>query len=145
MDSVEISLLTCQPHDEVYSLYGHTAIRYHDLRQGGTDLAFNYGVFDFKKPHFVARFVFGLTDYELGAYPYHYFQQEYRRFGSMVTEQVLNLTPEEKLLLHDALAALALPKNRKTDFGDFAGKWSESETAAFNARVARGIDAEDWQ
>ncbi len=31
MDSVEISLLTCQPHDEIYSLYGHTAIRYHEL------------------------------------------------------------------------------------------------------------------
>ena len=112
MDSVEISLLTCQPHDEVYSLYGHTAIRYHDLRPGGTDLAFNYGVFDFKKPHFVARFVFGLTDYELGAYPYHYFQQEYRRFGSMVTEQVLNLTPEEKLMLHDALAINLRPENK---------------------------------
>ena len=112
MDSVEISLLTCQPHDEVYSLYGHTAIRYHDLRPGGTDLAFNYGVFDFKKPHFVARFVFGLTDYELGAYPYHYFQQEYRRFGSMVTEQVLNLTPEEKLMLHNALAINLRPENK---------------------------------
>ena len=112
MDSVEISLLTCQPHDEVYSLYGHTAIRYHDLRPGGYDLAFNYGVFDFKKPHFVARFVFGLTDYELGAYPYHFFQREYRRFGSMVTEQVLNLTPEEKLALHDALAINLLPENK---------------------------------
>jgi len=40
---------------------------------------------------------------------------------------------------------LVLPKNRKTDFGDFAGKWNESETAAFNASVARGIDAEDRQ
>ena len=112
MDSVEISLLTCQPHDEVYSLYGHTAIRYHDLRPGGYDLAFNYGVFDFRKPHFVARFVFGLTDYELGAYPYQLFQQEYRRFGSMVTEQVLNLTPEEKLMLHDALAINLRPENK---------------------------------
>ncbi len=27
MDSVEISLLTCQPRQSVYSLYGHTAIR----------------------------------------------------------------------------------------------------------------------
>ena len=112
MDSVEISLLTCQPHDEVYSLYGHTAIRYHDLRPGGFDLAFNYGVFDFKKPHFVARFVFGLTDYELGAYPYKYFLEEYRRFGSMVTEQVLNLTSEEKLILHEALAMNLRPENK---------------------------------
>ena len=112
MDSVEISLLTCQPHDEVYSLYGHTAIRYHDLRPGGYDLAFNYGVFDFKKPYFVARFVFGLTDYELGAYPYRLFLEEYRRFGSMVTEQVLNLTDEEKLELHDALAINLRPENK---------------------------------
>ena len=112
MDSVEFSLLTCQPHDEVYSLYGHTAIRYHELKPGGLDLAFNYGVFDFKKPHFVARFVFGLTDYELGAYPYKYFVREYRRFGSMVTEQVLNLTDEEKMTLHDALAINLRPENR---------------------------------
>ena len=112
MDSVEFSLLTCQPHDEVYSLYGHTAIRYHELKPGGLDLAFNYGVFDFKKPHFVARFVFGLTDYELGAYPYKYFVKEYRRFGSMVTEQVLNLTDEEKMALHDALAINLRPENK---------------------------------
>ena len=95
MDSVEICLLTCQPHDEVYSLYGHTAIRYHDLRKGGIDAAFNYGVFNFHAPYFALRFVFGLTDYELGVFPYAAFEKEYRYFGSMVTEQVLNLSNEE--------------------------------------------------
>ena len=104
MDSVEISLLTCQPHDEVYSLYGHTAIRFHDQRKGtAIDAAFNYGVFDFKKPLFALRFVFGLTDYELGAYPYHLFLEEYRHLGCMVTEQVLNLTGEEKKQMREAL------------------------------------------
>ena len=113
MDSVEISLLTCQPHDEVYSLYGHTAIRFHDFhKKDGIDVAFNYGVFNFHAPHFVARFVFGLTDYELGAYPYHLFQREYRHFGSMVTEQVLNLTAQEKLQLREALSNNLRPENR---------------------------------
>ena len=112
MDSVEISLLTCQPHDEIYSLYGHTAIRYHDLRKGGMDIAFNYGIFNFHKPFFVLRFIFGLTDYELGAYPFHLFQQEYQRFGSMVTEQVLNLTDEEKAALQQALAINMQDENR---------------------------------
>jgi len=111
MDSVEISLLTCQPHDEIYSLYGHTAIRYHELWQGGLDAAFNYGVFNYRAPHFVLRFIFGLTDYELGAYPYSLFQGEYRHFGSMVTEQVLNLTNEEKMRLRLALAENLLPEN----------------------------------
>lgn len=113
MDSVEISLITCQPHDEVYSLYGHTAIRFHDLRKSTSiDIAFNYGVFDFKKPHFVGRFVFGLTDYELGAYPFELFLEEYRHFGSMVTEQVLNLTNEEKNRLRLALAENLKPENK---------------------------------
>ena len=69
----------------------------------GGDIAFNWGVFNFEAPHFVTRFVFGLTDYELGGYPYPLFQQEYRRFGCMVTEQVLNLSSPEKLRLYKAL------------------------------------------
>ena len=31
---MEVSLLTCEPHDEIYSLYGHTAIRIQDKRPG---------------------------------------------------------------------------------------------------------------
>ena len=112
MDSVEISLLTCQPHDEIYSLYGHTAIRYHELTKGGIDAAFNYGVFNYDAPLFGLRFVFGLTDYELGAYPTPLFQKEYRHFGSMVTEQVLNLTNDEKLKLRMALVDNLRPNNK---------------------------------
>ena len=110
LDSIEVSLLTCQPHDEVYSLYGHTALRWHDLRTG-LDIAFNWGVFNFKAPHFVTRFVFGLTDYELGAYPYNIFQKEYRHFGSMVTEQVLNLNGEEIARLKGLLDQNLQPEN----------------------------------
>ena len=64
-DSIRISLLTCMPRPYVYSLYGHTAIRYENLTQG-IDIAINYGIFSFSKPYFVLRFVFGLTDYEMG-------------------------------------------------------------------------------
>ena len=112
LDSVEVSLLTCQPHDEVYSLYGHTALRWHDMHDGQADLAFNWGVFNFRAPHFVLRFVFGLTDYELGGYPYNIFQNEYRHFGSMVTEQVLNLSAEEKQRLYNALNENLREENR---------------------------------
>ena len=111
MDSVEISLLTCSPHEEIYSLYGHTALRWHDLRND-EDVAFNWGIFNFKKPYFVLRFVFGLTDYELGAIPMKYFVQEYRSVGSSVTEQVLNLTAEEKQRIYEALIRNLQPENR---------------------------------
>ena len=39
-DSITVSLLTCSPGDEVYSLYGHTAIRYTDYNNG-VDVAVN--------------------------------------------------------------------------------------------------------
>lgn len=110
-DSVEVSLLTCAPHEEVYSLYGHTALRWHDLHTGD-DLAFNWGVFNFKKPFFVARFVFGLTDYELGITPFEPFAAYYKRWGAMVTEQVLNLSSVEKSRLQKLLADNYLPENR---------------------------------
>ena len=110
-DSVEVSLLTCSPHDEIYSLYGHTAIRYHDLRTG-EDWTFNYGVFNFKASFFVARFLFGLTDYELGVVPFSVFKAEYQRFGCTVTEQVLNFTPKEKQALRRALEENYKPENR---------------------------------
>ena len=110
-DSLEISLITCSPHEEVYSLYGHSALRVHDLRTG-KDAVFNWGVFNFKAPHFVSRFVFGLTDYELGVGDFQAFCAYYKRWGSSVTEQVLNLTETEKQQVMAALADNLRPENR---------------------------------
>lgn len=110
-DSVVVSLLTCSPGTEVYQLYGHTALRVTDSRRH-LDLVFNYGVFDFRTPHFTWRFILGQCDYQVAAYPYELFLEEYRERGSSVTEQVLNLTPTETLRLCQALALNALPENR---------------------------------
>ena len=110
-DSLHIYLLTCSPHQEVYSLYGHTAIRMEN-RNNGTDYAINYGVFDFRKPFFVLRFVFGLTDYEMGIYETSIFKDEYRYYGSGVTQQEINLTPEEKMKFFAAVDENYKPENR---------------------------------
>ena len=109
MDSVEVSLLTCSPHEEIYSLYGHSALRWHE---GQTDLVFNWGMFSFSKPYFALRFVFGLTDYELAAYPFERFWPYYQQWGSSITEQVLNLTNDEKRHLKKLLAENLEPENR---------------------------------
>ena len=116
MDSVEVSLLTCSPHEEIYSLYGHSAIRWHDLHQEGPtkgqDLIFNWGMFSFSKPYFALRFVFGLTDYELVCMDYSRFWPYYQKWGSSITEQVLNLTPAEKRKIQHALAENLREENR---------------------------------
>lgn len=111
MDSVDISLLTCSPHQEVYSLYGHTAIRVND-RRTGRDIAVNYGMFSFAKPYFVLRFVFGLTDYEMGIEAFEDFCRIYAYYGSSVTEQMLDLLPDEKIRILQALEVNYRPENR---------------------------------
>ena len=110
-DSVEVSLMTCAPHEEVYSLYGHSALRWHDLHTG-QDLVFNWGVFNFQKPFFVLRFVFGLTDYELGVTGFQPFVDYYQKWGAMVSEQILDLTSKEKAQLQLLLAENYRPENR---------------------------------
>ena len=109
-DSLEISLLTCAPHDEIYSLYGHTAIRVKDKSQG-FDMVVNYGLFDSSAPNFVLRFIFGLTDYSMGITSFEIFRQEYAYYGSQVTQQTLDLTEEEKAHIMEAISVNSLPEN----------------------------------
>lgn len=111
MDSIEISLLTCSPGTEVYSLYGHTALRVRDYTRD-VDLVFNYGVFSFNAPHFVWRFVLGQCDYEVCALYYDSFLQEYQERGSSVVEQTLNLTPSESSRLFQRLLVNIQKENR---------------------------------
>lgn len=100
--NIEVSVLTCSPGQEVYSYYGHTAIRVKD-RNMGTDHVFNYGVFDFNSENFLWRFVLGQTDYMCVATPWEYFIPEYEKRGSSLVAQVLNLTEAEAMNVRDYL------------------------------------------
>lgn len=110
-DSIRLSLLTCAPGEEIYSLFGHTAIRYENPSQG-IDVVFNYGLFSFNTPNFIFRFSLGETDYQLGATDYERFAAEYAFFGRSVWQQTLNLTDEEKTELIRLLQENYRPENR---------------------------------
>ena len=101
-DSAVISLITCSPGEEVYSKFGHTAIRINDSLHG-VDLVFNYGIFSFETENFYYKFIKGETDYQLGIYDTRYFLPEYAQRNSMVWEQVLNLTTSERRNLINSL------------------------------------------
>ena len=102
LDSVDISLLTCGPGQEVWSYYGHTALRIED-HVHGTDLAVNWGMFSFKQDFFILRFVFGMTDYQIGIFPMEHFIAEYSSEGRWVRQQRLALTREEKIKILSAI------------------------------------------
>ncbi len=117
-DSIRISLLTCAPGSEIYSLFGHTAIRCENLTKK-EDWVFNYGMFSFNTPNFVYRFVKGETDYQLGVIEYPYFEGEYAMRGSSVYQQELNLTPEEKDGIIRLLRENYRPANRTYRYNYF--------------------------
>ena len=114
-----ISLLTCSPSDDaVFTLYGHTAIRVFDPATT-VDFVFGYGMFDDSKPNFIYRFAKGETDYALGVDDFNRFLIEYVMRGSEVCEQILNLLPEEKEALWQALCLNSLPENRMYRYNFF--------------------------
>ena len=118
VDSVEISLLTCGPGHEVYSLYGHTALRYND-RRTGEDWVINYGMFSFRQRFFILRFVFGLTDYEMGIIPFQDFMAEYQAEGRWVYQQTLNLSTGDKFAIRTAIQDNYREENRTYRYNFF--------------------------
>ncbi len=110
-DSIRFSLLTCGAGEEIYSLFGHTAIRYENFTRG-IDAVFNYGIFSFNTPNFILRFTLGETDYQLGVTSYKQFAYEYTWTGRDVWQQTLNLNAEEKKKLLALLEENYLPQNR---------------------------------
>lgn len=111
-DGKRVSVLTCSPGEEVYELFGHTALRVTDS-ENGADLVFNYGLFSFDEPNFIWRFVLGETDYLLGVADYNSFMAQYEARGSGVTEQVLNLDSAQVMTLLQSLYHNIQPDNRK--------------------------------
>ncbi len=117
--SSKVSLLICAPGDELYSFFGHAAIRVHDPLYE-KDIVFNYGVFDYGMKHFYWRFAMGETDYQLGIERMVSFMRTYHEEKRRVIEYELLLTPAERESLYEALVENYKPENRVYRYSHFA-------------------------
>ncbi|MBN3584112.1 DUF4105 domain-containing protein [Algoriphagus aestuarii] len=113
-----ISLLTCDPGEEIYSSFGHSAIRVLD-QETGRDRVYNYGTFDFGAPNFVLNFAGGRLDYFLSVSTFDRFIAEYNYFQRSMREQELDLNQEQKLALISFLETNYLPENRNYRYDFF--------------------------
>ncbi|MEZ4772299.1 MAG: DUF4105 domain-containing protein [Bacteroidia bacterium] len=107
----QISLLTCEPGEELYSSFGHSAIRVSDPATG-IDIVFNYGTFDFDAPNFYLKFMRGQLNYKLDIDKWRDFDYAYRYFKRSFDEEVFNLTLEQKQAIFDYLDENYKPENR---------------------------------
>jgi hypothetical protein len=86
--SQQFSVLTCSRGDEIYSTFGHSAIRYQDSALG-IDWVYNYGLFDFHDPNFIPKFCMGKLDYMVGKETMNDFMAQYVYQQREVKEQVI--------------------------------------------------------
>ncbi|MBU0765886.1 MAG: DUF4105 domain-containing protein, partial [Bacteroidetes bacterium] len=114
----EISLLTCTPGDEVYSVFGHSAVRVWDTGNR-IDIVYNYGTFSYATENFMYKFLTRTLDFQLSRQPYRYFEEEYREEERGVSQQVLNLRQQQKQELFEALEKNYLPENRYYRYDHF--------------------------
>lgn len=110
-NEAKISLLTCSPGEELYSVFGHSALRVCDP-SNQLDLVFNYGTFDFNTSYFYFKFGHGNLNYMLSVGQFQHFLPGYVIENRSMTESVLNLKPDERQKLFDALLVNAQPQNR---------------------------------
>ena len=135
-----ISILTSSPwSEEVYALFGHTALRVKDKSQG-LDLVFNYGLFSFNKPNFMYHFVKGETDYQLGATDFSGYAIEYQLNNLEVVEQVINLTDDEKNALWSALLVNFSPENREYRYNFFYDNCSTRPFYLINESIGGSLE-----
>ena len=114
---LRISLLTATPGDELYSTFGHSALRVTDS-VNNTDIVFNYGTFNFDEPGFYTKFIRGKLMYFLSREYFDSFIFSYQMENRGITEQVLELSCAEKNKIVELLYENMMPANRfyKYDF-----------------------------
>lgn len=111
-DAARASVLTCSPGTQLYSAFGHTAIRITDLAADPPlDRVYNFGTFQFSDG-FYARFIQGELIYSLSTSTFGGFLEEYIRSGRGVEEQVLALDSMDIARLDAYLRANAHPDHR---------------------------------
>lgn len=106
-----ISLITCDSGDELYSTFGHSALRVHFM-DDERDYVYNFGLFDFSTPNFYWKFMRGKLQYMLGVQYMQDFMLQYQYENREVVEQILDIDSLQIDALLQRLNYLYLPQNR---------------------------------
>ena len=99
---IRISLLTCTPGEELYSIFGHSAIRIIDSNNV-TDYIYNYGTFNFDDNGFYLKFIRGKLLYFVSIERTEDFLAFYTLENRGIAEQILQLSGDEKIAIQKAL------------------------------------------
>ena len=108
---LEISLMTIGPGDAIWERFSHNALVVRDNR-ARTEVAYNWGIFDFNDADFIPRLARGRMRYSMRGFPASSWLAVYRQANRDVWIQPVNLTPAERLELQVLVQELDTEANR---------------------------------
>jgi hypothetical protein len=108
---LSVTLITFGVGPEVWERFGHNALWIHDDRIG-SDVAYNWGLFDFEQPDFLRHFLTGDTKYWMAGEDAIRMLAAYHDIGRQITLQRLNVTPAQAAALRELVQANALEENK---------------------------------
>jgi len=115
LDRVDMYLHTIDVGVAVHEKYGHTQIRVVD-RNSGKDVAYTWGLFDYRDPQFALKFYRGIMRYRIGMFDIDQAMDIYRYEGRQVWEDKLNLSTSQKRKLLEAIEWQLRPENREYNY-----------------------------
>lgn len=132
------TVITCGTGNEVYALFGHTAIRITDV-PNGIDIVYNYGAFDFSTSNFAVKFVKGNLQYFAVANSYTDFIANYSYENRSVYEQELALSTAQTQQLFDNLNQSLQLENREYTYKFIDQNCTSMAVAVINKSLNKDV------
>ena len=108
---LEVFLMTMGPGDAFWERFSHNALVIRD-DSAGTEIAYNWGIFDFNESDFLTRLARGRMRYWMAGYRSADMIEAYRRANRSVWMQRVNLTPAQRLELQAHIRQTDTEANR---------------------------------
>jgi len=134
-----ISLVTVGPGSILWEKFGHNMIRVTDSA-AGTDIAYNFGIFDFGQKNFYWNFLQGRMLYSMAGYIAELDIQRYANAGRSVEIQDLALTPDQARTLAANLARNAQPDLKDYRYEPFRDNCSTRVRDALNVTLGGALE-----
>jgi hypothetical protein len=129
------------PGEIFFERFGHNAIWIRN-HAAGTDMAYNYGVFDFEQENFIWRFIQGRMLYRIERFPSDWMITGYVEYDRRsVHIQELNLTADQARELQAFLEWNALPENQSYRYDYFRDNCSTRVRDALDRVLGGAIRA----
>jgi hypothetical protein len=112
-ESAKVSLVTFGSGQELYSAFGHTGVWVYDPTLA-IDRVYSWGSFDFNTNNFYVKFLRGTLPYQISVIDFGTMANYYStRENRSVTEQILNLSANQKQKIFDLAEENYKPENRE--------------------------------